>query len=422
MTVLDRRSFLAAAGIGTIGAVTALGTSITFADDGDDDGDVVVVLFLKGGMDGLSFTPPVKDEGYYRNRPRIAVPRPGEANGALRLDSATTNVRFGAGFDGYFGLHPAARRLHDGLWAQGRLAFIPAAGLPGSSFSHFLAQRRHFRGSVSNAYGGGWLGRLTNVRSGDGLTPAVYSTNDNRLVAGSPSAMGVVGAMDRVRLNGFADRRAAATAMARIYSGTDSVSSQGRLALDVADRIGALEGGRRDGYGNDGYGRAFSELGSLLAASPSLGIRSAAIMVGGWDHHSNLGAPGDTDGRFHRNTEAMSNAIATFAAETDNLQGITLVVMSEFGRTTNQNGNGGTDHGQGTTMMVAGGNIRGGVYGDDFPDTVLLPAGQRRGAVPVLTDYRKITGEVIRSRANVTDLGMVFPGFQPSGSALGLSG
>ncbi|MEM7392808.1 MAG: FG-GAP-like repeat-containing protein, partial [Verrucomicrobiota bacterium] len=49
-----------------------------------------------------SFTPPVKDEGYYRNRPRIAVPRPGEANGALRLDSATTNVRFGAGFDGYF--------------------------------------------------------------------------------------------------------------------------------------------------------------------------------------------------------------------------------------------------------------------------------------------------------------------------------
>lgn len=421
MTTLTRRSFIAASGVGTLGLVTGLGTSISLAAPGvPNDGDTLVVLFLRGGMDGLSLTPPITDSSYYDQRPNIAIPQPGQANGALSL-AQNGNVSFSSGFEGAFGLHPSAKSLHDGLWRAGNLALIPGAGFNGASFSHFTAMKNNFRGSLSNGVGGGWLGRMTNAQGGPGPVPSVQSSRASDLLSGGQGAMGVVGSINNFRLRSFRNSDGVKQALAAAYGGNDSLSVEGRNILGLSDRISSLDNELRGGYANDEYGRMFNELGTLLKSSPTLGIRAAALAAGGWDHHRDLGLPGQADARFHSRMKQLSDAVQTFANETNGLQGITLVVTTEFGRTTNENGNRGTDHGMATTMIVAGGGIRGGVYGDDFADSLAIPSGRRRGAVPIMTDYRKPISEIVRKRSKLGNTGSVFPGFTASGSDLGLA-
>ncbi|MEM7274094.1 MAG: DUF1501 domain-containing protein [Actinomycetota bacterium] len=425
MTTLSRRTFLAGSGtVATFGLVTSFGTSLTLAAPGvPSDGDVLVVLFLNGGADGLALTPPLRDPAYYDLRPRLGIPQPGQANGSLPLRN-NGKVRFSSGFDGAFGLHPAAKPLYDGLWADGKLAFIPAAGFKDTTFSHFTAVQNGQRGSLSLGVGGGWLGRMTNAQGGPGPVPSV--SRGRGTLAGGTGTMGVIPSLGMFKGGVFNGPRK--DALLASYAGGDSVSATGRRLLNLADRFAELEHGLRDGYTDHklrnrshGYGLSFSELASLLKADPPLGIRAAGIELGRWDHHEALGLPGDTQGNFHSLVTAMSDAIQRFAEETNGLQGITLVVTSEFGRTSNENGNLGTDHGEGYTMMVAGAGIRGGVYGDDFPDSIALPPGARRGTLPIATDYRKPITEVIRKRVKLANTSSVFPDFTQSGSDLGIA-
>ncbi|MEM7340870.1 MAG: DUF1501 domain-containing protein [Actinomycetota bacterium] len=423
MTTLSRRRFLAASGVGlgTLGAVTALGTSLSLAAPGvPNDGDTLVVLFLAGGADGLSTTPPYTMGSYYDERPTIAVGAPGTNGGALRLDRSNSRARFSSGFDGLVGLHPSLKALHDGLWADGKLAVIPAAGLPGSSYSHFQAFKRVERGSVSNTVGGGWLARMLNAQGGPGPIAGAFNGRGAASLVGSRASVGLIGSLDSFALGGFRDKDAAAAALASFNVGNDAVSFEGRKILSTVDQVEPLDGALRPGYDNNAYGRSFSELSTLLKADPTLGIRAATIKIGGWDMHRSLGRAGDTGGNFWTKMSQVGNAIAAFASDTNGLDGVTVVVMSEFGRTINENGNAGTDHGQGTTYLVAGNGIRGGVYGDDFVDSLALE-GRRRGAVPYLTDYRKVLGELVRKRAKLAQDGPVFPGFSQNGSDLGLS-
>ncbi|MEM7340214.1 MAG: DUF1501 domain-containing protein [Actinomycetota bacterium] len=419
MNTLTRRTFLAGSGVATIGAVTALGTSISLSAPGvPSDGDVLVQLFLPGGADGLALTPPLRDNSVFDLRPNIAIPQPGQANGSMEL-RGNGRVRFSSGFDGAFGLHPAAKALYDGLWADGKLAFIPGTGFKNTTFSHFTATWNNYRGSLSLAVGGGWLGRMTNAQGGPGPLPSVFDGGGRTELAGGLGSMAVVGNIGHFQ--GGALRPGWKEALIASHGGQDTVSTMGRNLLALSGRIGALEAGATDGFADDHWGRRFSELAQLLRADPALGIRAAGIHLGKWDHHENIGLPGNPEGEFHAHTKSMADAVQAFANATNGLQGITLVVGTEFGRTTNENGNQGSDHGEGFTMMVAGGGIRGGVYGDDFADTLALPEGQRRGTVPIATDYRKPIAEVIRKRVKLNNISSVFPDFRQSGTDLGIA-
>ena len=94
---------------------------------------------------------------------------------------------------------------------------------------------------------------------------------------------------------------------------------------------------------------------------------------------------------------------------------VTLVTLTEFGRTINENSSGGTDHGRGTVMMVLGRNVHGGVYGD-FPATI---ANGPEGDLTVLNDYRRVVAEVLSVRGGANDPGAVFPTYG-GGAPLGL--
>jgi uncharacterized protein (DUF1501 family) len=125
-----------------------------------------------------------------------------------------------------------------------------------------------------------------------------------------------------------------------------------------------------------------------------------------------MGAPEDPNGYFRGRTATHSNALQAFYQDLGAaMSEVTLVTISEFGRTINENSSGGTDHGRATAMLVLGGNVNGGVYGD-FPATI---ENGPEGDLTVLNDYRRVLSEVLTTRCNAADIGAVFPTYDQQG-------
>ena len=102
----------------------------------------------------------------------------------------------------------------------------------------------------------------------------------------------------------------------------------------------------------------------------------------------------------------------------DDMNEITLMVVSEFGRTINVNGNGGTDHGRGGAMFAFGKSINGGIYGP-FPNVI---EDGPEGDLTVLTDFRQVYAEILDRRlGNAANMSFVLNGYDPGGNYLGLA-
>jgi uncharacterized protein (DUF1501 family) len=165
-------------------------------------------------------------------------------------------------------------------------------------------------------------------------------------------------------------------------------------------------------YGQGGeLGRNLQQLAGLIKANA--GVEAAFAEVGGWDHH------GNENQQLSNLLRQFSAAIAAFSQDMgDRMEDIVLVTMSEFGRTVEENGNGGTDHGHGSFMMVVGGPVNGGkVYGQ-WPGLEKEQLFESRD-LAVTTDFRTVLSELVQGHMGQSDLATVFPGFQ-SGAPLGL--
>lgn len=406
---LTRRSFLAASGLGVATIATGLGTQLAAAQS-PTGGDKLVTLFLNGGADGLTLVPPVGMSSYYDRRPNIAVARPNQNGGALPLTAASSNGRavFPSGLDGIFGLHPDLAPIYP-LWEKGQLALVVDAGLPNVTRSHFRAIPRVMRGSNDNARGG-WLARIVQAKSASGnpVLRGVSSPGAARMMDSLSESSALITNLSNFGINGFDERSLATAALVAMHNKPDSVSVEGKAYLDNVDEILEAAKGRRNGYPNNALGRQFSEVATLFEAN--LGIEAAALNYGGWDFHRNSNA------RTGRLVPVIANAMAAFAND-GQLEDTTLMVITEFGRTVTQNGNGGTDHGQAFTAFVMGAGVRGGVYSTDFPDT--FQPSTRRYDLPITTDYRKVIAEVATNRVGVQPnaISSVFPSYMGSNSA-----
>jgi uncharacterized protein (DUF1501 family) len=158
-------------------------------------------------------------------------------------------------------------------------------------------------------------------------------------------------------------------------------------------------------YPNNEFGNNMKQIAQLLKAN--LGVEAAFTDVSGWDTHQNQGG---VDGQLSNRLREFSDSISAFWRDMgDEAENITLVTMSEFGRTARQNGTGGTDHGHANAMFVLGGRVKGGkVYGR-WPGLADHELNEGRD-LAVTTDFRAVLGEVVSKSIGANNYEMIFPG------------
>lgn len=327
----------------------------------------LVVIILRGGLDGLDLVRPWGDPEFTKARPDLA----GVRDGALDLD-------------GFYGLHPALSPLMP-LWSAGELGFVHAVAQP------YRDKRSHFDGQdlleagLSSLDGGvrdGWLNRMLQGVNGVTAQTGYAIGRENMLLMQGDAPVsrwtpevdiGLSAQGLRLLNMTMQDEPAMAAAMAEAVrlAGEDG---DGVVMQDEAEMMGAMAVDLISGGRSKGHERIADFAATQLAAN----ARIASFSIGGWDTHANqantlkrpLGQLSDTILRLRDGLGASVWAKTT------------VVAMTEFGRTVRQNGTRGTDHGTGGAMVLAGGAIRGGQVRGQWPGLTEDALYDRRDLMP----------------------------------------
>lgn len=374
MQVLTRREFLG--GLGAAATLTAW-PGLTVAATGSRSRLVVVVL--RGGMDGLAAVPPYGETRLANLRGALAIPAPGSERGAIKLD-------------GLFGLHPAL--VHCGtLWQDGQFAVVHAAAPPYHGRSHFEAQDCLENGTaVPHGARDGWLNRAVgSLVDAEGL--AIASAMPLTLRGDAPAATWSPSPLTEAS-------PALAARLAPLYA------NDARLATPFAEALAQSDIDVASGRGlRARLGEAMDAAGKFVAAPD--GPRVAMVQDGGWDTHARQGAEaGLLAGKLaglDAGLLALHRSLGAAWSQT------VVVVVTEFGRTVAVNGSGGTDHGTGGAILLAGGALAGGRVFGEWPG--LAGLWQDRDLRPV-NDTRSVLKGVLGEHLGVGEAALetaVFP-------------
>ena len=366
---MQRRHFVQALSAG-LGAGLAISTGQLFAASSDTPR--LLIVFLRGGYDAASLLIPTSSSFYYESRPNIAIAKPSAA-----LDSALP-------LNTDWGLHPALRDTIYPMFKSGEAAFIPFAGTPNTSRSHFETQDSIELGQPleqSKNYRSGFLNRLaTIVRGSEGMSftdqlPLVFQGSAN--VPNTALRSNQKPSVDN-RQSSIIASMYGSTPLATAVSEGFSVRNEVMMEMKAE-----MEAASRNALSSKGFELEARRIAHLMKERYSIGF----VDVGGWDTHvSQGGATGYLAGRF----EELGRGLQGYAQEMGTLwKTTTVVVVSEFGRTFRQNGNRGTDHGHGTAYWVLGGGVRGGKVAGDEVRVEQSTLFQNRD-FPVLNDYRAV--------------------------------
>ena len=380
--------------------------SFSFGSEQDLNRDILVVVFLRGGCDGLSLLAPAENEHYVAARGgNLAIPTTGNFAG-LNLHSSLDKTNFW--------LHPKAKALQE-LFQSKDLAFVHACGLTNGTRSHFDAIDLMERGTPnSKSTTTGWLTRLLQSSEISSRTPA-FSIGQSSPV----SLMGYPSALSFQELKEFkiGSDDAFQSALSKLYQDSSPIGMAGKNTIEAMQYLS-----KRARVGSNGevlpyepsveypanwasgtFNTSLKTVAQLVKME--VGMQVATVDFGGWDHHE-----GQTY-LFPMYAEALSNSLAAFYNDLSAYhKRLTVVVMTEFGRRLKANESGGTDHGHGSVMMVLGGNVSGGKLYGKWPG---LASDQLDNYVDlaVTTDYRKVLSEILVRRLKHSALEKVFPGF-----------
>jgi uncharacterized protein (DUF1501 family) len=387
----------------------------------------LVAIFMRGAADGLNIVAPFGDPRYRDLRPTLALqpPRPQD-------DNQNNIGPFGAAIDldGKFALHAGLRPFKE-LWDKKQLAIVEATGSPDPSRSHFDAQD-YMESGTPGKTGNGWLNRALGD-PGEGASPlraVALSTRVPRSLRGEHEAV----ALGNIQDFNITDGERLAI-LKNMYSLTPDATMR-RTGNDAFEAMKMIQSMAKDGMPNrDGgppfppgvvgplqngrpsyaiggqMGRNLQELARLIKSDA--GVEAAFAEVDGWDHHQS------ENNQLPNLLNQFSNSIAAFCQDLgDRMEDVVIVTMSEFGRTVEENGTGGTDHGHGSLMMVLGGKVQGGKIYGEWPGLEKEQLFEGRD-LAVTTDFRTVLSELVRGHLGRNDLSSVFPGFKP-GTSLGL--
>ncbi len=464
---LSRRSFLqGCTGFAAAAALRGFGITNLRFDDGalpartapltpdqpPANRDLLVLIFVRGGLDGLNLVVPFNTSSadrqrYYTTlRPTLNVPAPNASAPRKAID-----------LDGRFGLHPDAARGAAGvntpnghatdtggfyeLFRLGDLAIVEACGSPDITGSHFDTELYVDLGGKQNQ--GGWLARYLDAAGEPqdalavapqwGVPPSLLSLTGRSAVAvPDPESFGPqwrtrdwTAHEDAVAL--VAAQRALLEPM--YQRGSDFIEQTGQAALRNYDMLrNVLEttytpavpyltaGSHVADYGS--LGHSLQTVAQLAKASVANPLRVATIDVGGgYDTHDNQGLlDWNGNARYPRLVTNLANNIKAFCDDMNDDRAwrgrFVVVMLSEFGRVLYQNDSGGTDHGAGNVLLVAGssGNLRGGKLYGEWPG--LQNFGFNDG-LHITTDYRRVLADLLTARMGITAAQIndaIFPG------------
>jgi uncharacterized protein (DUF1501 family) len=402
-----RRDFLNSLALGA-GLVVPMGANAWAATSATPTRQKLVVVMLRGAVDGMNVVAPVGDANYRVLRPTIGLELPGQDGGALDLD-------------GYFGLHPALAPLMP-YWQKKQLAFVHASGSPDDTRSHFDAQDYMESATPGRkSTPDGWLNRLVGHLPGASTPSRLLSVGPvmPRVVSGTAAAMNLPNGAAATRAD-ILDRPAIGSAFDALYASHARFGrayQDGRSAhrdvmeASMKNEMNAADGGAPlpNGFPDDA-----ARLATLMRNDARFQL--AFVALGGWDTHANQGA---ASGQLANRLAPLGLGLATLAQRLGPLfEDTTIVVMSEFGRTARQNGNGGTDHGHGNAMWLLGGPVAGGKVHGDWRGVADAALNENRD-LPVTTDFRTVLAQVAGRHLHLSDkqLSQVFPGMPQRAAA-----
>ena len=365
----------------------------------------LICIFQRGAVDGLSMVTPFGEKDYYARRRSIAVPAP-SSNGGNLID-----------LDGFFGLHPALQPLHD-LFTRNELGILHAVGSPHPTRSHFDAQ--DFMETATpgiKSTRDGWLNRVLAHATDHAVGQTALGAESLRGVAMGAalpkSLRGKQPALAIQDLNRFGVLGGREEEFEKAYN-TEAGTVIGSATDGAFDAIKVLRSANLTQYRaaagvqypQGEFGRSLSQVAQLIKSG--VGVEIAFVDIGGWDTHQ---AQGGSEGQLARRLYEMARGIrALYDDLGDRMDDVVLLTMSEFGRTVAENGSGGTDHGHGTCMFVAGGAVNGGKVLGDWPG--LAPEQLYQGRdLAVTTDFREVFAELASRHLGAQQLEQVFPGW-----------
>lgn len=356
-----------------------------FAEAATSDARLLVVV-LRGGMDGVNVCVPFGDSHYVSMRGSIAIP----AASTIQLDS-------------FFGLHPAMAKF-GAMYGAGEAAVVHATCVPLRNRSHFDAQDNLENGLPSNtANATGWINRLLMaLPAGSPVRSAgAIQIGEAPLIMRGPAP--VLGwsptwfdSVDGTLLN----------SVRALYSANDphmyGMLERGLKSHNLASRVDTDDGDISS------LRKGFRGAARLLAAAE--GPRIAVLSVGGWDTHADQGG---ANGFLAGVLGELDNAIDDFKTTAGPAWASTVVVcVTEFGRTVRVNGDAGTDHGVGTVALLAGGAVNGGRVVADWPGLAPSQLYEQSDLRPT-TDVRSVFKGILRDHIGVTTNVLnasIFPG------------
>ena len=414
---MKRSAFLKGAGLALFGiGVGGVPTFIAKAANSFKEqklykkGKILVCVFQRGAMDGLMAVTPFTDQFLKAARPTIFM----EAGAGKPLID----------LDGRFGLHPAMKNFEP-LFREKKLAIVHGIGSPNNTRSHFDAQDFMESGTpFKKGTSSGWLNRAVGLLGHDATPLRAVSITSSlpRSLYGDNPALAINNLQDfAIQMKG----NSKATSMVSksfvdLYDQTSStlLKETGKESFDAMKMLqktntknyqpsnGAI-------YPTSALGNSLKQIAQLIKMN--VGLEVAFAEHGGWDTHFNQGTD---QGVFARNAADLSNSIAAFWTDLGQLQDdVTLMSMTEFGRTVKQNGTNGTDHGRGSCNFIIGNNVDGGkVHG--LVKLLSIDNLEDGRDLAVTTDFRAVFSEVADQHLQINDNAILFPDW--NGKSIGV--
>jgi uncharacterized protein (DUF1501 family) len=416
MLMIDRRRFLASASLAAGGAL--LTSRLVFAGEGASTKSRLVIVILRGALDGLSAVPPYGDRDYAALRRELAIGAPGVANGSLKLDNR-------------FGLHPSLKFLHDSYTARELIVFHAIAS-PYRERSHFDAQDVLENGYARpHAVQSGWLNRALAAaaagRASQGKEMGVALGQNVPLVMRGPAAVASwspsrLAALDEDTLDRISDLYASDPVLSKRLAdalATDAIATASQdEKMAEGEEPGVLA--RREKGAARG-GARYTE--TVRAAANFLkredGPQVAVFDTTGWDTHANEGA---AQGQLALRLAALDTGLRTLKEQLGPVWKDTAVLLvTEFGRTAAANGTRGTDHGTGAAAFLVGGAVQGGRVITDWPGLSSRALHEGRDLKPTM-DLRSPLKGLLAQQLLVPNAALENDVFPDSASARPTSG